>query len=178
MTNEIKQAYYLRNKELLKQKAKERYKNKREEILYQKHNYYVENKESIIERSKNVSLEKKEQRKEYKRQHREEKKNSSHVRFVVAKSGAKSRNIIWGMSKQEYTEIISKPCYYCSNNFGDNNINCGVGLDRVNNSMGYTVDNVVSCCAKCNFVRGTILTPEETKIVIQAIIEFRKRELQ
>lgn len=178
MANENKQAYYLKNKECLKQKAKERYKNKRKEVLLQKHNYYVENKEDIIERFRNVSSEKKEQRKEYKRQHREENKNSPNVRFVVAKSAAKSRNIIWSLSKQEYTEIISKSCYYCNNNFGDNNINCGVGLDRINNSMGYAVDNVVSCCAKCNFVRGTILTPEETKVAIQAIIEFRKRELQ
>lgn len=29
------------------------------------------------------------------------------------------------------------------------------GIDRLDNSKGYTIDNSVACCSKCNIAKGT-----------------------
>ena len=36
------------------------------------------------------------------------------------------------------------------------------GLDRVDNNKGYTIDNVVPCCKRCNYAKNN-QTPREFK---------------
>ena len=31
-----------------------------------------------------------------------------------------------------------------------------IGIDRVDNTLGYTSNNVVSCCTECNFMKRTM----------------------
>lgn len=47
-------------------------------------------------------------------------------------------------------DLISKPCHYCKS------INISMGLDRVNNLLGHTIENVVPCCVRCNTTRGNM----------------------
>lgn len=75
--------------------------------------------------------------------------------------GAKKRNILFLLTKQD-VEVLSKHnCYYChvepkqiiksDYNSGDYIYN---GIDRIDNTKGYTLDNVVSCCGKCNAMKS------------------------
>ena len=59
-----------------------------------------------------------------------------------------------------------KPCHYCGL---DNNSVAGVGLDRLDNTIGYMLDNVVSCCTECNRARSDKFTPDEMLIIGTAI---------
>lgn len=43
--------------------------------------------------------------------------------------------------------ITSKPCIYCGNTKD-------IGCDRIDNSKGHTIDNVIPCCKICNMTRG------------------------
>ena len=52
-------------------------------------------------------------------------------------------------SKQE-EDIRKNPCDYCGLVPDINEI----GIDRINNSKGYNIHNVVSCCTTCNFVKS------------------------
>ena len=45
--------------------------------------------------------------------------------------------------------FLSKNCFYC-------NDNVKIGIDRVDSSKGYTIDNVVPCCSKCNWMKGVL----------------------
>lgn len=153
MVNKAKQAYYQKNKECLKGAAKDYYQNNKEKVLAQKHEHYLENREEFLEKAKHISPERKEQSKLYKRQYRQENKYSVLVRFGVAQGAANHRGIAWLLTKEQYAKIVEKPCYYCNNEFGNNYTNCGSGLDRLDNSKEYELENVVSCCQKCNFVR-------------------------
>ena len=47
------------------------------------------------------------------------------------------------------------------------------GLDRLDSDGCYELTNVVSCCYSCNTIKNNILTPEETKIAVKAILDFR-----
>jgi hypothetical protein len=68
------------------------------------------------------------------------------------------------------SNILSKPCHYC-------NSTDRIGSDRIINSKGHTMDNVVPCCYNCNVLRGDRFTVAEMlKIgkVVREIMEDRK----
>lgn len=74
---------------------------------------------------------------------------------------ANSRNQEFELSFNEFDKLISSPCHYCgikpSNEYKYKSKNSTLfynGVDRVNNNIGYTVDNAVSCCKTCNFLKG------------------------
>lgn len=61
-------------------------------------------------------------------------------------------------------------CYYCDNPPTDEQIN---GIDRIDNSKGYLIDNVVSCCTVCNISKGTATIDNFIKRCIH-IISYHK----
>lgn len=91
-------------------------------------------------------------------------------RYVHAQAIAKFRDKNWDINKADYLNLLKKPCYYCNGILDDNG---GAGLDRIENSLGYTLDNVIRCCSFCNYLRGDLLTVEETKILIDVLISLR-----
>lgn len=95
------------------------------------------------------------------------------ARFISAKNSATTRGKDWNISIEEFTKLILQPCNYCNNQMGGGD-NYGSGLDRINNSIDYQLDNVIPCCKICNSMRNRYLTIEETKIAITAILTFRK----
>jgi 5-methylcytosine-specific restriction endonuclease McrA len=40
-----------------------------------------------------------------------------------------------------------------------------IGVDRLDNSKPYTLDNIVPCCGACNAIKGSILTDAEMREV-------------
>jgi hypothetical protein len=67
------------------------------------------------------------------------------------------------MSIVEFEELVmDEVCHWCGGAAasGDGS----AGLDRIDNSVGYVVGNVVACCFTCNRERGT-LTYEEYQLV-------------
>ena len=65
------------------------------------------------------------------------------------KSNAKNRKLTFDMTLKDFKGIVSKNCYYCglSNN---------IGIDRVDNSIGYKASNMVPCCTICNMMKKTL----------------------
>jgi hypothetical protein len=63
------------------------------------------------------------------------------------KKNATKRNISWNIPDLEAFELCTKPCHYCGlkRYLPERN-----GLDRIDNSKGYSLDNVVTCCKWCN----------------------------
>jgi hypothetical protein len=72
---------------------------------------------------------------------------------------AKRRGYLVEITKEEFVEISTKPCFYCGENpkyvkwkhlpewAAPAKIN---GIDRRDNSIGYSIDNAVPCCTQCN----------------------------
>lgn len=65
-------------------------------------------------------------------------------RFNQYKHSAKRRGYTFGISFTQFLGFYDKPCAYCGDEFP------GVGLDRVDNLVGYELENLVSCCEWCN----------------------------
>lgn len=74
------------------------------------------------------------------------------------KNGAKNRGIFFGLDEQQFRKLTSDFCYYCGSkprqipedNANRNGIYVYNGIDRINNDLGYVIDNCVSCCKVCN----------------------------
>lgn len=135
-------------------KKKDQYKTKRKE-------WELKNKDKLIS-----------YRKEYEKRVRD-KPHSTLRRFNYSIRTAKDRQIIWKLSFDEYQILISRPCHYCSYQLGEAVLK-GCGLDRLDNQKGYILDNCVSCCAFCNFIKQDLLSADEMKKVAALLIGLRK----
>jgi len=60
---------------------------------------------------------------------------------------ANDRGILWELDEAFVFGLWQKPCYYCNVPMEM------VGLDRVDNDIGYTVENTVPCCTMCNIMK-------------------------
>ena len=68
-------------------------------------------------------------------------------RYIMIRKSAKKRGYGFSLTMDEFMAFWNKPCFYC-----EDPIN-GIGLDRINNSEGYEIKNVVPCCQTCNLMK-------------------------
>lgn len=73
---------------------------------------------------------------------------------------AAQRGYAWELTREEWYHLTQQPCVYCgarySNLAGQKNNNGGFrynGIDRVDNTKGYTLDNCAPCCKACNLMK-------------------------
>lgn len=73
-------------------------------------------------------------------------------KYGQTRSKCKNEGMQFLISLEEFLELSSRPCFYCNGYLGDS----GCGLDRVDNSIGYNIENVVPCCAHCNRMKSSL----------------------
>jgi hypothetical protein len=163
----------LKKKLKAKRKANPEYYKAINEKSRNKHrDRYLETKRRYAKRPEVLEKER-ERNKTPQRKKTMEKSNSSiKARFRSSKSQAAHRGIIWDLTLETYEAIIKMPCYYCNDKLCVKG-KYGVGLDRLDNSLGYVFGNVVSSGGMCNVVRGSYLSSEEMKAVAALLIALR-----
>jgi hypothetical protein len=67
--------------------------------------------------------------------------------FPMYRNNARKRNIEFKLTSEEFIKICPSNCYYCGNKSN--------GVDRKYSNIGYTKDNCLPCCSKCNFIKNT-----------------------
>ena|ERR1700677_1245272 len=97
------------------------------------------------------------------------------------KNAARKRNLDWGLSSEQFKAICLQDCTYC----GSKPSNCKTvkqcygefiysGVDRIDSSKGYTIENCTSCCKNCNFMKRA-LSVNEFLNHIKKIQDFQNR---
>ena len=85
------------------------------------------------------------------------------------KTRAKKKNIEFTLTREEFYCLIKQPCYYChtepNQKMRDTYISVYNGIDRFNNTKGYTLDNCVTACTFCNTAKGSMSVQEFIKRV-------------
>jgi hypothetical protein len=54
------------------------------------------------------------------------------------------------ISFDDYNILVSLNCFYCNSELSP----AGKGLDRIDSSKGYTIENCVPCCHMCNNIKN------------------------
>lgn len=93
--------------------------------------------------------------------------NSINATYYTYLRRAAKKEIEFSFSIYDFVEICTNDCYYCGgkpsnkakNPYGNGDFIYN-GIDRKNNEFGYTKDNCVPCCKKCNTAKGTMSVDE------------------
>ena len=95
------------------------------------------------------------------------------------KKSARMRGYAFELSKEQFREIITQPCIYCGETLTQektkrdaNGTFKYTGIDRYDNTKGYTLDNAVPCCCKCNRIK-TNMSIEELEKRLTMILEHK-----
>lgn len=100
------------------------------------------------------------------------KKGEAAFRMLIYayKASAKRRKYQFKLGIEECRVLFLGNCYYCNTSpkriFKTPGLNGGFiynGIDRIDNTKDYIIDNCVSCCKRCNFAKQSM-----------TIIEFKK----
>lgn len=101
--------------------------------------------------------------------------------FNSRKGSAKFRGYDFLLSKDDAKKLFVGECHYCgsvpartSESFDEKFI--FNGIDRVDNTKGYILGNVVSCCYTCNLMKNTF-TVEEFLLHIKRIASHASSEI-
>lgn len=66
-------------------------------------------------------------------------------KFADYKRGAKYRGFEFDLQFDEFSILLSAQCAYCGG--------LGGGIDRVDSTRGYSLDNCAPCCKRCNQIK-------------------------
>lgn len=80
------------------------------------------------------------------------------------KQGAKSRGLVFKLTREECIELFNGDCHYCGQPpsrqfhhvYRKSTPITYNGIDRVDNNLGYIARNTVSCCFTCNRAKHTM----------------------
>jgi hypothetical protein len=94
---------------------------------------------------------------------------------------AKTAGLIFNLTRDEFRALTKQPCNYCGRE--PKNIGRKIrrhpdsyvynGVDRVDNSCGYVLENCVSCCEICNRAKKD-LTLDDFKVWISELMEHNR----
>jgi hypothetical protein len=121
------------------------YKNKEVQKLYNK-KYNLKNRDRLRKKKLEYYYLNKDKMDSNTKEYRK----SDKYWYLCYKRKCDSKNELFDFSELEFKIFTNKPCYYCNRKF------TRVGIDRVDNTIGYTKDNCVPCCKQCNISKNNL----------------------
>lgn len=128
---------------------KEEYKT-RDYVIEKAKKFYQDNKVKIRERTN---------------KHR----HTLNGQYHEYKKSAKRRGLSFNLCELDCLPYFNTSCYYCNNTIK------GIGMDRVDNNIGYELTNLVPCCYRCNMMKHTSSQFEFLDHIQQIILNLEKK---
>jgi len=103
--------------------------------------------------------------------------------YRIYRHTSKKRQLEFTLNLEDFKKLTSSRCHYCNCGPRQKYINSGRtygahgyyiynGIDRKDNSKGYILENCVSCCGDCNFMKGELSENEFLQKII-AIEQYK-----
>ena len=96
--------------------------------------------------------------------------NNINLQYGVYSRCAGDKNLDFEISQEEFNKIVKEPCHYC-NIIQERGFN---GVDRLDSNTGYVMDNCVSCCKTCNYMKCSLSADVFLKR-IEHILTYNKK---
>lgn len=100
--------------------------------------------------------------------------------YAQYRQGARRRDIDFSLTRKEFYVLIGRPCHYCGTppefRIVSDRLNGGCvagGIDRKDNTLGYTPSNSVPCCRTCNIGKGD-QPYEEWIAYLERLVTYRR----
>lgn len=100
--------------------------------------------------------------------------------YGIYQRGAIKRNLTFEISRENFVKIVYSDCHYCgakpSRRFGQKKCNGNIlcnGVDRIDSSLGYSLENCVPACKSCNLSKNN-RSYKEFIMHAKSIIEHQK----
>jgi hypothetical protein len=84
--------------------------------------------------------------------HPDEETRQLHLTYRNIKNSARQRGHEFTLTKEEFMWLMDRDCFWC----GDK----PSGIDRMNNTQGYTMNNAVPSCKRCNVAKNDMTMTE------------------
>lgn len=100
--------------------------------------------------------------------------------YDTIKGNAKKKGHLFQLSIDEFKGIITKDCIYCGQPPTEkyfkkhNGYFLANGVDRFDNSIGYTINNSVPCCEKCNRMKMAHSIDKWMSHMIRVLENYKK----
>ena len=104
--------------------------------------------------------------------------------LIDYKNGANKRKMEISLTYEQFENLVKQDCFYCGVNPSFRTISRGAkkipatclcnGIDRKDNSTGYTPENCIPCCSICNRAKRS-LSYEDFLVWLDRIAQFQKR---
>lgn len=86
--------------------------------------------------------------------------------YLDYRSEMKSK-LVFDISYELFVDLIHDNCFYCGQSANEKRN----GVDRIDNTLGYSKENVVPCCFKCNQLKGKLSVNEFLSHIVK-ILEY------
>lgn len=91
-------------------------------------------------------------------------------------AGARNRGISFNLTRDEFAKLILSNCVFCGSEPSNtkkryNETRQYNGIDRIDSNKGYELNNVQTCCWKCNLMKNS-LNQSDFLEHIKKIIKF------
>ena len=116
-----------------------------------------------------------EKRKEYKKKYKQ--LSTDGYVFKYYRRNARKTGRKMELNREYFVQLIAQECVYCGLPSHLNNMYGRNGVDRVDNTKDYTIENTVSCCFTCNHAK-TNKTVDEWQAWLQRVSLFQLSKLQ
>ena len=83
------------------------------------------------------------------------------------RGNANTRSYDFNLNFEQFKTFLNKNCFYC--NTPNSN-----GLDRLNNNEGYHINNVVTCCKICNFMKNNYTLNDFIEQIKKIYLNFQE----
>lgn len=98
-----------------------------------------------------------------------------HMLYRQYRKAASDKGLLFDLSEEDFAVITSQNCYYCGcvpsreviRPRANGTYICN-GVDRVDNTKGYTLSNVRPCCSCCNFLKSALTEDEFLGVIRHA----------
>ena len=107
------------------------------------------------------------------KKHNDKRRQTVVYKVSQYKANALKRKRCWELSDEDACSMMLDTCYYCGQDASEKLL----GIDRKNNSLGYSYENSVPCCKECNFMKGRIFDDVSVVQHARKMVEYNDNKI-